>query len=187
MAIKNSSKQSVEPRPNNDQSPPTNPQEYSITGHFRKRVTQRGRFITERTAKMTIKHGNSIYYEDRGWRFVKECDGISYIVIVDDIETSPVIVTGWTEVSNEQKALNSKRWSKTHIRIIKLRSALSANNGRKNTEKVRPLILTTPIDIKGHSITTEEGSEYVICENCNLHAESKCELSSSSCIGWRPE
>lgn len=185
MAVKNTQQKSVESRPNTT-VPPSDPRKYSITGHFRKRVRQEGRFITEQNARLTIRNGTTKYYEDKGWRFIREVHGVSYVVIVDDIDTSPVIVTGWTEITDEQKARKSIRWSITHIRIIKLRSALSENNGRSNPEKIKPLLLTKPIDIKGHRVVTNEGNESVRCERCNLKAESKCELSTSHCHGWRP-
>lgn len=185
MAVKNTQTGSVVPRPNS--VPPTNPLKYAVTGHFRKRVAQEGRFITEEQARLTIRDGTPEYHEKKGWRFTRVLDGVRIIVIVDDIETSPVIVTGWTEIADEKTAKESTKWSIPDLRMIRVRAALSENNGRANPDLIRPLKLETPIEVKGHRIITRENSKYVNCMDCNLHTESKCRLSQASCCGWRPE
>ncbi len=184
MAVKNTQTGSVVPRPNS--VPPHDPKQYAITSHFRKRVNQKGRFITEQEAKRTIKTGTPEYHEKKGWRFTRVEHGVRIVVIVDDVETSPVIVTGWTEIDDEEEAQKSTRWSLTDLRMIRVRTALSKNNGSSNPELIKPLQLDTPIEVKGHRIITRKDSEDVNCLDCNLHTDSKGRLCQASCCGWRP-
>lgn len=167
-------------------SPPTDPTAYSITGHFHDRVGKPNRFISREIAHTAIRRGTPQHKENGGWRFIYATEGVEYTIIVDDVDTSPVIVTGWTEVTDRDRAEKSGNWSEWELNIIQVRTALSKNNGRPVPEHLQPLSVNHPVPIKGHRVTLGHKDDQVTCIECNLQTDAKCELSTKRCHGWRP-
>lgn len=162
--------------------PTRDPSVYSQTDHFHERLRQPGRYVSLPAAGEAIERGQLRWNSTDGWRFALVRDGIRFIVVVSDTDTaSPVLVTGWTEVVDQRKALRSPRWSSVDIETIQLRSALSADRARKVPERIRPRDVSRPFAIGGHRVTTGIGEGYVQCVECEVQSSSKRALCECRC------
>ena len=158
------------------------PSLYAQTDHFRERLHQQGRYVSVPIVSEAITEGQIRWNTTDGWRFALRKDGIRYIVVVSDTETtSPVVVTGWTEVEDWDAAIESDRWHDTDVHTIKLRADLSDNHDDQIPDLIRPRIVSRPFEIGGHRVTTAAGEGSVECADCGGRCRSKAELCRRHC------
>ena len=162
--------------------PLRNPSLYAQTDHFRERLHQQGRYVSVPIVSEAITDGQIRWNTTDGWRFALTKAGIRYIVVVSDTETtSPVVVTGWTEVDDWETAIDSERWHDTDVHTIKLRADLSDNHDDQIPDLIRPRIVSRAFEIGGHRVTTEAGDGSVECVDCGGRFRSKAELCRRHC------
>lgn len=166
--------------------PPRDPSLYAFTNHFRRRLRQRGRYVTLPVVSESIRTGQLRWNSTDGWRFALVRDGVRFVVVVGDIETdSPVVVTGWTEVDSWADAQSSDLWTDDDLHTIRLRADLSRNRGRQIPGRIRPRVVDRPFEIGGHRITTPAGAGYVVCVDCQMRFRSKAALCERRCSQTR--
>ncbi len=158
------------------------PSLYAQTDHFRERLHQQGRYVSVPIVSEAITEGQIRWNSTDGWRFALRKDGIRYIIVVSDTETtSPVIVTGWTEIADWERAIESDRWHETDIHTINLRADLSDNHDTQIPDLIRPRIVSRPFEIGGHRVVTAAGEGSVNCVDCGGRFRSKAELCRRHC------
>ena len=179
----------VEPQPQSpaknrtpEDPPIRDPSRYAQTDHLRDRLTQPGRYISLPIISRAIESGQLRWNSSDGWRFVLTRDGVEFVVVVTDTETrSPVVVTGWTEVVDDDAAARSPQWTDTDIETIKLRSALSRHREALVPDQIQPRAVCEPFRIGRHSVTTEPGCRDVVCTDCGGRFRSKSHLCEFPC------
>lgn len=164
--------------------PPRDPGLYALTDHFRERLAQGGRFISLPAVGDAIRHGQLRWNTTDGWRFALLDEGVRLVVVVCDTETpSPVVVTAWTELADEEAARASNRWDYTDVETIALRSALSERPDVHVPDRIRPRDVVRPFRVGDHRITTAPGAGHVDCVDCGGQFRSKHDLQRSHCHG----
>lgn len=162
--------------------PERDPAAYAQTDHFRRRLRQRGRYVTLPLAGDAIRNGQLRWNTSDGWRFAVVRDGVRFVVVVGDTETpSPVLVTGWTEVADWDAAREADRWSDCDLHTIRLRSDLSEHRERQIPGRIRPRVVARPFEIAGHRVRTDAGEGHVECADCGARFRSKRELCELAC------
>lgn len=162
--------------------PVRNPDVYSLTDHFRRRLRQSGRYVTLTDVDEAIQYGQLRWNSCDGWRFSIVRDGIRCVVAVADTEThSPVMVTGWTTVECRRTALKSDRWSVTEVDTIQLRAGLSEDADERVPMRIRPRHVQRPFAVGNHRITTAAGVASVTCADCGRQFRSKTGLRMRRC------
>ena len=155
---------------------------YAQTDHFRERLHQQGRYVSVPIVSEAISEGQIRWNSTDGWRFALTKAGVRYIVVVSDTETtSPVVVTGWTEIADWETAIASDHWHDTDVHTIRLRAALSDNHDTQIPDRIGPRIVSRPFEIGGHRVTTEAGDRSVECVGCGGRFRSKAELCRRHC------
>lgn len=180
----NSSTETPEPaRRRRPEDPPLrDPRSYAQTDHFRERLHQQGRYVSLPVVSEAIAHGQLRWNTTDGWRFALVRDGVRFIVVVSDTETSsPVVVTGWTEVADWSEAVASERWNEIDVHTIQLRADLSDNHDEQIPELIRPRTVARPFEVSGHRLVTEAGRGYVECVGCCGRFRSKADLCTRRC------
>lgn len=163
-------------------APLRDPGAYALTDHFRNRLDQPGRYVTLPIVSESIRSGQLRWNSTDGWRFALVRDGVRFIVVVGDTETtSPVVVTGWTEVDSWDDAQISERWTLNDLHTIRLRAALSRQHDDQIPEQIRPRVVDRPLEVGTHRITTAAGARYVVCVDCYGQFRSKVELRGRRC------
>lgn len=162
--------------------PLRNPRLYAQTDHFRERLHQQGRYVSLPIVSEAIEHGQLRWNTTDGWRFALVRDGVRFIVVVGDTETpSPVIVTGWTEISSWSHALESGHWSENDVHTIQLRADLSDHHDEQIPSLIRPRAVSRPFEIGNHRVVTETGRGFVECVDCGGRFRSKADLCTCRC------
>ena len=162
--------------------PPRDPTLYAQTDHFRDRLRQQGRYVSLPIAGEAIADGQLRWNTTDGWRFALVRDGIRYVIVVGDTDTpSPVLVTGWTEVSDWEEAIESDRWSEADVNTIQLRADLAAHKERQIPGRIRPRVVTRAFEVGGHRVRTAAGDGSVVCVDCGGRYRSKRALCESHC------
>jgi hypothetical protein len=155
---------------------------YAQTDHFRRRLRQTGRYVSLPLVAHAIRDGQLRYNSADGWRFSAVVDGVRLVTVVGDTSTdSPVLVTGWTEVVDRERALGSDRWSTVDVETITLRSSLAADSDRQCPGVIRPRVVARPFELGDHSVSTAPGEGYVECHDCGGRFRSKRALVEKSC------
>jgi hypothetical protein len=166
--------------------PLRDPGVYALTNHFRRRLKQPGRYLSLPVVSETIRTGQLRWNTTDGWRFALVRDGVRFIVVVGDTETtSPVIVTGWTELDSWETARASARWSANDLHTIRLRADLSRHRTRQIPERIRPRVVDRPFVVGNHRVLTDAGAGYVVCVDCSARFRSKAALCSRQCSDRR--
>ncbi|WP_177197716.1 hypothetical protein [Halogranum rubrum] len=166
--------------------PPRDPSLYAVTNHFRRRLRQRGRYVTLPTVSQSIRTGQLRWNSTDGWRFALAREGVRFVVVVGDTETdSPVVVTGWTKIDSWSDAMASDRWSDDDLHTIRLRTDLSQNPEQQIPGHIRPRIVDRPLEVGRHRITTSAGAAYVVCVDCGAQFRSKAALCGQRCTQTR--
>ena len=161
--------------------PTRDPGRYAQTDHFRRRLEQTGRYVTLPLVGHVIREGQLRFNSTDGWRFAAVVDGVRVVVVVGDTETdSPVLVTGWTEVTDRETAL-AGRWSELDVETIRLRSVLSDEDNRQVPGRIRPRVVTRPFELAGHDVRTDAGEAAVECVECGGRFRSKRGLEERRC------
>ncbi|WP_224449605.1 hypothetical protein [Haloprofundus salilacus] len=162
--------------------PLRDPTLYALTDHFRDRLRQPGRYISIPVVSDAIEHGQLRWNRTEGWRFALVRDGVRFVVVVGDTETtSPVVVTAWTEIADWEGAMAADRWTVDDVHTIQLRAALSETPERRIPSRIRPRVVGRPFEIGGHRLTTVAGEGHVECCDCGGRFRSKCQLLTISC------
>jgi len=165
-------------------APPRDPGAYARTDHFRERVLQPGRYVSEPVAADVLRSGQLRWNTSDGWRFALVRGGIRFVLVVGDVDTpSPVLVTGWTEVADWRTAIESDRWTETDVHTIQLRADLSEAPRRAIPGRIRPLAVDRPFALAGHRVGTAPGAGHVACCECGRRFRSKAELARRPCRG----
>lgn len=129
-----------------------------------------------------IRTGQLRWNSTDGWRFALVQDGVRFIVVVGDTETSsPVVVTGWTEIDSWEVARSSDRWTDDDLHIIELRADLSRHHSRQIPDRIRPRAVDAPFEVGNHRVVTPAGAGYVVCADCRVRFRSKAALSGQRC------
>jgi len=101
-------------------SPPRDPGVYSQSTHYEDDAQDDPmRFFTESMVRETIRDGEDCDRVEAGpgrLRRRKTFDGVDAVLVLPEHE--PLIITGWTEVSDFTTALRSSRWTQEQIRTI---------------------------------------------------------------------
>lgn len=161
---------------------PRNRDDYASTDHLVRRVRMEGRFIAEKYIRELIESGQLTgnHPGQGGWVFEDTYNGVSMRLVCDmDEELEPRIITGVSKIVNEEQAID--HWGDTKVEQVKLRTLLSERGDKAPVDELLPLDVTAPIDVKGHSVYTREGWEYVNCHHCDVETRSKSELAGTPC------
>ena len=162
--------------------PTRDPARYAQTDHFRRRLTQTGRYVTLPLVGHVIREGQLRYNPSDGWRFAAVVDGVRMVVVVSDTGTeSPVLVTAWTTIADRDRALASDRWTELDVETIQLRSALSDNRDRQLPGRIRSRVVTRPFEMAGHTVATDAGEAFLECTGCGGRFRSKRALTERGC------
>ncbi|KTG11195.1 hypothetical protein AUR64_04490 [Haloprofundus marisrubri] len=162
--------------------PLRDPTLYALTDHFRERLRQPGRYVSLTVVSDAIEYGQLRWNRTEGWRFALVREGIRFIVVVGDTETtSPVIVTAWTEIADWNAAMQSDRWTVDDVHTIRLRAALSDDPERRIPSRIRPRIVGRPFEMGDHRLTTAAGDGHVECSDCRNRFRSKQQLLTTVC------
>jgi len=162
--------------------PARDPGCYSLTDHFRERLTQPGRYVTVEGVDAAIRGGQLRWNTTDGWRFARMDDGVRLVVVVCDTDTaSPVVVTAWTELADIEAARRSDHWDRTDLETIQLRSALSERSEKQIPDRIRPRDVPRPFRICGHTVTSDPGEGHVQCVECGGRFRSKAGLDRARC------
>jgi len=164
--------------------PVRDPGLYALTDHFRERLEQPGRYVSTRTVSDAIRSGQLRWNRTDGWRFALVEDGIRFVVVVGDTETnSPVVVTGWTEIADRDRALEAGRFDPVDIDTIDVRTGLSEASAEPIPDRIRPRAITRPFVVGEHRLETEPGQPYVRCADCGCRFRSKDAITGRGCHG----
>jgi hypothetical protein len=161
--------------------PPRDPDCYATTNHFRERLRQPGRYVSLPVVRETILEGQLRWNSTDGWRFALVHEGVRFVVVVGDETSSPVVVTGWTEVADWTAATESDRWPRADVEAIQLRTDLSDNRDRQIPALIRPREVPRPVTVGDHRVTSESGAGFVECVDCECRFRSKASLCSRQC------
>ncbi len=162
--------------------PPRDPELYALTDHFRERLSQEGRYASIPTVSSAIVEGQLRWNQSDGWRFATVTEGVRTVVAVGDTDTgSPVIVTAWTEVVDEQTAITSRYWTATDVETIRLRTALSQSPETSVPGEIRPRVVQDSFEMGHHHVLTEAGVGYLSCVDCGGRFRSKSALHHRLC------
>jgi hypothetical protein len=129
----------------------------------------------------TIEHGQLRWNSTDGWRFALVDGGVRFVVVVADEDTSPVVVTGWTEVADWAVASGADQWRPEDLEAIQLRTDLSDNRDRSIPGLIRPRSVSYPIVVGDHRVTSPDGAGFVECVDCERRFRSKAALCSRRC------
>jgi len=131
-----------------------------------------------------IRSGQLRWNRTDGWRFALVEDGIRFVVVVGDTETnSPVVVTGWTEIADRDRALEAGRFDPVDIDTIDVRTGLSEASAEPIPDRIRPRAITRPFVVGEHRLETEPGQPYVRCADCGCRFRSKDAITGRGCHG----
>lgn len=162
--------------------PLRDPTLYALTDHFRERLRQLGRYVSLTVVSDAIEYGQLRWNRTEGWRFALVREGVRFIVVVGDTETtSPVVVTAWTEIADWNTAMQSDRWTVDDVHTIRLRAALSDDPERRIPSRIRPRIVARPFEMGDHRLTTAAGDGHVECSDCRSRFRSKQQLLTTVC------
>lgn len=97
---------------------PRSPSEYTETDHFEDALNGDMRYLTREMVADTIKNGADFWDEGGAGnlRRRKEFDGVNAVLVIDIQDTA--LVTGWTEIHNITRALNSDTWTHDQLKTI---------------------------------------------------------------------
>lgn len=160
---------------------PRDPSLYEVTDHFKKRFTDPYRAVNQNNMSLCIQTGKLAPDENKAgrWEFSMPLEGMKIHVVGGIGEyLDPVLVTGYGEVIDEQKARSSPRWTEKQIHGANIMVGLMFDEPERIQ---RSIVENNPMYISGHRIQTDKGDPAVHCQNCGKEFTTKGKLSSVYC------
>lgn len=161
--------------------PPRDTAAYKYTTHFTERLQQKHRFIYPTYVNTIIKHGQIRYSTSDGWRIVHTVAGVDMILVIDCETETPVIITGYTRISDWNTAINSEKWSETECNIMYISEKLSNETARSKHRIINEATIDQQAHIFGHKLVTKDNKSVLTCEQCGKTGTTKEAFVNSEC------
>lgn len=161
--------------------PPRDTSLYEYTTHFKERLEERHRFIYPTHINTIISQGQMRYSTEDGWRLVYTVSGVDMILVVDCESGTPVIITGYTRISDWNTAINSEKWNVIDCNIMYISEKLSNETERSKHRIIHEATIEQPAHIFGHKLTTKENESTLTCEHCGKSGTTKKTFTNSRC------